>query len=301
MTSQMDGVFFESILDNDFRMTRLATGETELYKLANDPHEFTNLATNPEYAPVIAKLETHLSFSYPEIPADGWIEAESIPAQTSADYKLRGNCHYSRSDAGASRGRVVCADLRAGAGSYIDFVLDVKTPGTYRLGGTIAAGGAGTVQVDDVKNDAAQSDNAYPMTTVGTLEAFDRLQDVSLGVVRFEKPGLKIIRFVSSAPKQQIKFDRLRLLKADKAQVTESQPSAPAPSKPISKTAKNTWGSKAEWNQDRPGFDWAFPFIDQNRDGQIDPTEYKALQHYKKTHGKAWKDRAKEDLESVNR
>ena len=50
MTSQMDGVFFESILSNDFRMTRLATGETELYKLANDPHEFTNLAGNPKYA-----------------------------------------------------------------------------------------------------------------------------------------------------------------------------------------------------------------------------------------------------------
>ncbi|MEC8777899.1 MAG: sulfatase, partial [Verrucomicrobiota bacterium] len=48
MTSQMDGVFFESILSNDFRMTRLATGETELYKLANDPHEFTNLAGNPK-------------------------------------------------------------------------------------------------------------------------------------------------------------------------------------------------------------------------------------------------------------
>ena len=50
MTSQMDGVFFESILSNDFRMTRLATGETELYKLADDPHEFTNLAGDPEYA-----------------------------------------------------------------------------------------------------------------------------------------------------------------------------------------------------------------------------------------------------------
>ena len=41
-------------------MTRLATGETELYKLANDPHEFTNLAGNPKYAEVIEELEKHL-------------------------------------------------------------------------------------------------------------------------------------------------------------------------------------------------------------------------------------------------
>ena len=121
----MDGIFFESILSNDYRMTRLATGETELYKLSSDPHEFKNLAVNPEYAPIIEKLETYLSFSYPLIPQDGWIEAEVIPAQTSADYKLRGNCHYSRTDAKASGGKMIYADLYAGKGSYIDFVLDV--------------------------------------------------------------------------------------------------------------------------------------------------------------------------------
>jgi len=213
MTSQMDGVFFESVLDNDYRMTRLITGETELYKLSSDPHEFTNLADNPEYMPVIKKLEKHLSFSYPEIPADGWIEAESIPAQTSADYNLRGNFHYALSDASASGGRMVCAELRAGAGSYIEFVLDVKTPGTYLLGGTIAASGACSVQVDDVKNDAAQSDSGYPMKTVGRLEASDTLKELSLGVVQFDEPGLKIIRFVSTAGKQILKFDRIQLLK----------------------------------------------------------------------------------------
>jgi len=309
MTSQMDGVFFESVLDNDYRMTRLITGETELYKLSNDPHEFTNLAQNPEYAPVIEKLERHLSFSYPEIPADGWIEAESIPAQTSADYNLRGNCHYARSDASVSGGRMVYADLRAGAGSYIDFVLEVLTPGTYRLGGTIAASGACTVQVDDVKNDAAQSDTGYPMKTVGTLPASDGLNDVSLGVVRFKDPGLKIIRFVASDRKQQLKFDRIQLLRDDKAQVTESEPvipeavvekpADPAPAKPSKTSTNNSWESEDEWNGERPGFEWAFPFIDQNRDGRIDPAEYKALQRYKKKHGKTWKDQARKELEAA--
>ncbi|MBT7741785.1 MAG: sulfatase, partial [Opitutae bacterium] len=154
MTSQMDGVFFESILSNDFRMTRLATGETELYKLANDPHEFTNLAGNLEYAPVIERLEKHLSFSYPEIPADGWMEAELIPAQTSADYRLRGNCHYVLADESASGERLVCALLYAGAGSYIEFIIDLPAAGTYRLEGTIAMSWTCSVLVDDVKNDA---------------------------------------------------------------------------------------------------------------------------------------------------
>ncbi len=315
MTSQMDGVFFESVLDNDFRMTRLITGETELYKLSSDPHEFTNLADNPEYAPIIRKLEKYLSFSYPEIPEDGWVEAESIPAQTSADYNLRGNFHYPLSDASASGGRMVCAELRAGEGSYIEFVLDVQTPGTYLLGGTIAAGGTCSVQVDDVKNDAAQSDAGYPMKTVGTLEPSAKLQDVSLGVVRFEEPGLKIIRFVSTAPKQKLTFDRIQLLKDDTARLTESKPAvakpAPATENPAppkraekanksgGKSAKNTWSSPDEWNREKPGLEWLFAFIDQNRDGQIDPAEYEILQHYKKKHGKTWKQQALKDLEAA--
>jgi len=261
MTSQMDGVFFESVLDNDYRMTRLITGETELYKLSSDPHEFTNLAPNPEYAPIIKKLEKHLSFQYPEIPADGWIEAESIPAQTSADYQLRGNCHYPRSVASASGGWIVCADLRAGKGSYIDFVLDVQTPGTYRLGGTIAGIGTYSVQVDDVKNDAAQADTGYPMKNVCTFESPDAFKDVSLGVVRFDEPGLKIIRFVSAVPKQQVKFDRIRLVEDSEARVTESKP-----------FVKKTVVPSA-------------------------PREYQALQQYIKKHGKVWCDKANKEFE----
>ena len=224
MTSQMDGVFFESILSNDFRMTRLATGETELYKLANDPHEFTNLAENPKYAEVVEVLEKHLSFSYPEIPADGWMEAEEIPAQTSADYQLRGNCHYTLADKEASEERLVSALLYAGAGSYIEFIIDLPTSGTYHLEGTLAMGGTCSVLVDDVRNDAAQADAGYPMKRIGTLKPSKKLTDVSIGEVRFEQPGLKIIRFVTEK-KQEVKFDRLRLFKDSSATKKNSYPS----------------------------------------------------------------------------
>jgi hypothetical protein len=224
MTSQMDGVFFESILSNDFRMTRLATGETELYKLANDPHEFTNLAGDPKYAEVIEELEKHLSFSYPEIPADGWMEAEEIPAQTSADYQLRGNCHYTLADMEASGERLVCALLYAGAGSYIEFIIDLPTTGTYQLEGTIAMNGTCSVFVDDVKNDAAQADAGYPMKRICTLKPSKKLTDVSIGEIHFDQPGLKIIRFVTEK-KQEVKFDRLRLFKDSSATKKNSFPS----------------------------------------------------------------------------
>jgi len=193
-------------------MTRLATGETELYKLANDPHEFTNLAGNPKYAQVIKQLEKHLSFSYPEIPADGWLEAEEIPAQTSADYRLRGNCHYTLTDSEASGEQLVSALLYAGAGSYIEFIIDLPTSGTYHLEGTLAMGGTCSVLVDDVKNDATQADAGYPMKRIGTLKPSQKLTDVSIGEIHFDQPGLKIIRFATEK-KQEVKLDRLRLLK----------------------------------------------------------------------------------------
>ncbi len=59
-------------------MTRLITGETELYHLAKDPHEFNNLAGDSQYAPVIKRLSKHLTFRYPTFTAGEWMEAEDI-------------------------------------------------------------------------------------------------------------------------------------------------------------------------------------------------------------------------------
>ena len=211
MSSEADGIRYDCVLGNDYRMTRLITGETELYKLADDPHEFNNLARNPEYAPVIARLSQHLTFRYPDIPADGWVEAEATPRQTSSDYKLRGNCHFPQPLPGASGGRVICADLRAGKGSYIDFVLDVQTPGTYALGATLSVGGSCTVLVDDVVDVSAQADTGYPMKEIGTLQGdTGALRDVSFGTVTFDEPGLKLIRFMSDVRKQRLLIDRIQ-------------------------------------------------------------------------------------------
>ena len=214
MSSETDGIRYDVVLDNDYRMTRLITGETELYHLITDPHEFTNLADDPKYAPVIDRLSQHLTFTYPEIPENGWIEAEAIPTQTSSDFKLRGNCHYRRSDPEASGDQLLFAELRAGKGSYLDLVLDVPAAGSYKLGATLSIDGPCEVFVDDVVDDAAQADTGYSMTTAATVKpGSKKLEDHLIGTVTFDAPGLKILRFQSLVAKQQLRIDRIQLQK----------------------------------------------------------------------------------------
>ncbi|MDA7597656.1 sulfatase-like hydrolase/transferase [bacterium] len=214
MSSEADGIRYDVVLDNDYRMTRLITGETELYQLSDDPHEFNNLAMDPKYGPVIERLAKHLTFDHPEIPADGWLEAEETPRQTSSDYKLRGNCHYPKSLSAASAGRVIGADLKAGKGSYLEFVIEMKSAGTYTLGAMLSTGGAVSVLADDVVNDSDQADTGYPMKKIGTVEAGSgNLKEIFIGSVAFDEPGLKLIRFMSNVPKQQLLIDRIQIQK----------------------------------------------------------------------------------------
>ena len=213
MSSEEEGIRYDVVLSNDYRMTRLATGETELYHLDSDPHEFTNLAEKPEYKGVIAKLSEHLSLRQSEPDAEGWWEAEDLPHQTSSDFEQRGNFHYPWHHSEASQGEAVCADLNKGAGSYIEFALKIDRPGHYDLSISLNAEGSCTLLTAPVVNDAKQADAGYPMKKLVNIEKTqsETFDLVSAGMVRFDQVGLHLLRFSSQVPEQQLKIDRLRL------------------------------------------------------------------------------------------
>ncbi len=215
MSSEVDGIRYDVVLDNDFRMTRFATGETELYDLDRDPHEFTNLADDPDYQPVITKLSKHLSWKHAKPDHDGWLEAEDLPCQTSADFRQRGNFHYPEGHPDASKGKVVCANLRKGAGSYVEFVVEIEKAGDHQISVAVSAQGPCTLSTAPVFNDARQADAGYPMKELLRIESSKagKLETVSTKNVRFDKAGLHLLRFSSLVPKQLLKIDCIRIRK----------------------------------------------------------------------------------------
>jgi hypothetical protein len=108
---------------------------------------------------------------------------------------------------------VVCAELRAGTGSYIDFVVDVKRVGRYELSAMVSAGGATTLSTAAVVDDAKQADVGTPMKKLVTIEKSpaDAFKIVSAGPVPFEQTGLHLLRFSSEVKKQLLQIDRIQL------------------------------------------------------------------------------------------
>ena len=215
MSSEADGIRYDVVLANDYRMTRFATGETELYDLNRDPHEFTNLADDPDHQSVIAKLSKHLSWKPSKPDQDGWLEAEDLPCQTSADFRQRGNFHYPQAHPDASKGKLVCADLRKGAGSYVEFVVKIEAAGDYQLSVTVSAQGLCTLSTTPVVNDARQADAGYPMKELLRIERSKagKLETVAAKTVRFDQSGLHLLRLSSLVPKQLLQIDRIRIRK----------------------------------------------------------------------------------------
>lgn len=59
------------------------------------------------------------------------------------------------------------------------------------------------------------------------------------------------------------------------------------PKKPQHAVQVEAYASVEQWNAEKPGYEWLFPFIDQNSDGKISLEEHAAFQTYKKEN-KTW-------------
>jgi len=222
MSHEEDGVRYDVVMDNRFRMTRLITGETELYDLDNDPHEWRNLAAEQRFHTTVQRLSKHLTFKIRSLPENGWLEAESLPCQTSADYGRRGNFHYPRPNAEAAGGQYLCAELKKGKGSYVDFVLQAEQTGDYELSVALGAVNRSTrisVTIGSVVADARQATSDYPMRPVGkgtfTLKRNRGFTTLNLGRMKILKPGPNLLRISSEdASSILLRIDRLRVRRA---------------------------------------------------------------------------------------
>lgn len=212
MSHETGGIRYDVVLENRFRMTKLITGETELYDLFEDPHEWHNLSNKEEYSKVITELEQHLTFSYPEVHESAWFEAENFPTQTSGDYLQRKNCHFRKDHSSASAGRIVCVDLLAGKNNYLDFVVKIRHAGKYDVGVELSSEATGQIYLSPVNDDQKQADSNYPMIKVSSFSKGSKDQfSLFKKKHKIVNPGLYIFRVSSDVPKQSIKIDRLYL------------------------------------------------------------------------------------------
>jgi hypothetical protein len=83
---------------------------------------------------------------------------------------------------------------------------------------------------------------------------------------------------------QDIDFPRYRRALLAAGQVLE-----------LTESAADGWNSREEWNQSKPGYEWVFDAIDEDRDGRISPSEYGHFQSFKRSHAD-WQDRLRERL-----
>lgn len=72
---------------------------------------------------------------------------------------------------------------------------------------------------------------------------------------------------------QAIDFPRYRRALLDAGQILE-----------LNDTNDPVWNSREEWNQSKPGYEWVFDAIDEDKDVRIAPSEYREFQAFKQKH-----------------
>ena len=219
MSHEEDGIRYDVVLTRQYRLTKLITGETELYDLFNDPHEWENIAK--QKPDIVEELSQYVTFKIPDIKKNIELEAENLPAQTSADYGRRGNFHYRREQSDASGGTQLIAELRQKSQSYIDFVANFPEKGEFNLEVNLGKQPSNLsleVSYFKVENDAKQTTSDFPATAAHKTphelnldNSFSALSDMRLSI---KEPGLYTIRFKSlTDDKTKLALDRFKFTK----------------------------------------------------------------------------------------
>lgn len=204
LSHEEDGIRYDVVLGNQYRMTKLITGETELYNIVQDPHEWRNIATS--HPDIVERLSKHLTFSVPKVADYAELEMEALPVQTSADYQRRGNFHYHQDSDRSSAGKQLVVEFRQKAGSYLDVVVEFEKRGNYDLQlefGQQQENFELAVSYFRVANDALQASGAYPSIkahpdtfSIDKSSAFSSLSNMQMSV---QRPGNHIIRITTQS------------------------------------------------------------------------------------------------------
>ena len=118
-----------------------------------------------------------------------------------------------------------------------------------------------------------------PVCVSASHIAFTSLRMEPVWMVLGESAGVAAAMAVDAEiPVQEVPYKQLRQKLDELGQTLEriQQPEE-------TKTAR--WQSQDEWNQQKKGWEWLFPHIDTDSDGQISEAEYGAFQKFKTEHG----------------
>ena len=117
-----------------------------------------------------------------------------------------------------------------------------------------------------------------PVCVSASHIAFTSLRMEPVWMVLGESAGVAAAMAVDAEiPVQDVPYDKLRQKLDDLEQTLDRIPAQD----PIKPGQAVRWKSQEQWNQQKPGYEWLFPHIDTNADGQISAEEYEAFQKLK--------------------
>ena len=127
-----------------------------------------------------------------------------------------------------------------------------------------------------------QCDNLIvPVCVSASHIAFTSLRMEPVWMVLGESAGVAAAMAVDAEiPVQEVPYNKLRQKLDDLDQTLDRiQGAIEDQKKQHGKSA--SWKSQDEWDQQKKGWEWLFPHIDTDSDGQISAEEYKAFQKFK--------------------